>query len=87
MREAISFQTGLPASAIGVDVKVILAEATSAEIDGLAQARTAEAELRKDVQERSSRLVKQLSSSWPSRRDIACLMGLSHQRVSQLANA
>lgn len=85
MREAVAYLAGVPASEVTIDLHVITPE-------GYAEAMEESDRLRHEAEQANAasaaalrRAAKVLVSSGVSYRDAAQVMGVSHQRVAQLA--
>ena len=87
MREPIAFLADIPEDEVRIEVKTILPAELEAEVKATVDAYHAKEEAAAQARECSRSAVKALAAQGLTRRDIGTLLGITHQRVSQLAKA
>ncbi len=85
IRDALSLGLEVEPNSFGVDVDVALPSDELAELRNIRVARIEAARLQRETADRAKALVARLESEGLSRRDISEVLGVSQQRVSQLA--
>lgn len=86
-REAIALLLEGDPAAIEVKLQVVLAPQTQETLDEVRRVRAAAAEAERDAAAVTRQAVGRLLASGLSMRDAGTLLGLSHQRVAQLARS
>lgn len=87
MREALAYLAGIEETEVEISVEPELDEPVSVALDRLVAARNAERDATANTRTISAATVQLLRDRGYSMRDIGALLGVSHQRVSQLAVA
>lgn len=87
MREPIAFLADIPEDEVRIEVKTILPPELEAEVNETVAVFRAKEEAITRAREQSRHAVQALAATGLTRRDIGTLLGITHQRVSQLANA
>lgn len=87
LRDAIAYLSGLDETDFVIDVVPRLSEDDRILIEQWHKARNDQEEATRRAQEASSKLVHSLLPRGFTQRDVATLLGVSHQRVSQLARS
>ncbi|MST48894.1 hypothetical protein FYJ63_01265 [Mobiluncus holmesii] len=87
MREALAYLAGINENEIEISIQPELDESVSTALEHLIAARNAEQAATANTKEISANTVRLLRNQGYSMRDIGTLLGVSHQRVSQLAAA
>lgn len=87
MREALAYLAGIEETEVEISVEPELDEPVSIALDRLVAARNAERDATANTRTISAATVQLLRDRGYSMRDIGALLGVSHQRVSQLAVA
>lgn len=87
MREALAYLAGIEETEVEISVEPELDESVSVALDRLIAARNAERDATANTRAISAATVRLLRDRGYSTRDIGALLGVSHQRVSQLAVA
>lgn len=87
MREALAYLAGIEETEVEISVEPELDEPVSIALDRLVAARNAERDATANTRTISAATVHLLRDRGYSMRDIGALLGVSHQRVSQLAVA
>ncbi|MGH3544569.1 MAG: type II toxin-antitoxin system HicB family antitoxin [Mycobacteriales bacterium] len=85
IRDAISLMLEVPEDSFGVEIDVRLPTDELAELRALKAAQTAAVQAQEETSTRARALVQRLASEGLTRRDIGQVLGMSHQRVQQIA--
>ena len=84
MREALSYLSGMPEDAFAIEVRALMPDDLAQLMAQAAQLRVDAAIAQRQASDALRAAAKALHDRGLTHRDVAAVMGLSHQRVSQL---
>ncbi len=84
MREALAYLSGMPEDAFAIEVRALMPDDLAQLMEQAAQLRVDAAAAQRQASDALRAVAKALHDRGLTHRDVAAVMGLSHQRVSQL---